>query len=93
MSICHLTSVPKPLNVFVNNLYGNLSLKVVGEFEFWLKLDEYEYLEWFSWYSDGPYAIPGSARFFSPPQRPGRRMGPLSLLSNGYRWLFPKVRW
>jgi hypothetical protein len=32
--------------------------------------------------------MPGSARFFSPPQRPDPLRGPPNLLSNGYRALF-----
>jgi hypothetical protein len=38
---------------------------------------------------DGPDSIPGSARFFPSPERPDRLWGLPSLLSNGYRGLFP----
>jgi hypothetical protein len=38
---------------------------------------------------DKPASITGSARIFSPPQRPDRLWGPHSLLSNGYRGPFP----
>jgi hypothetical protein len=41
LSVCDLTSEPKPLRMCVNILYGNLSLKVVRKFQFWLKSDEY----------------------------------------------------
>jgi hypothetical protein len=38
---------------------------------------------------DGPGAVPGSARFFSSPQRSDRHWGPPNLQSNGYRGIFP----
>jgi hypothetical protein len=38
---------------------------------------------------DGPGLIPGTARFFFSQQRPDRFWGPLSLLANGFRELFP----
>jgi hypothetical protein len=38
---------------------------------------------------DGPGLIPGRTRFFSSSQCPKRLRGPPSLLSNGYRGLFP----
>jgi hypothetical protein len=34
--------------------------------------------------------VPVEGRFFSPPQRPDRLRGPPSLLSNGYRGIFPR---
>jgi hypothetical protein len=52
MSVYHLTSAPKPLNMCVNNLHGNRSPKVVDEVEFRLKLDEYKESGWFNRYSD-----------------------------------------
>jgi hypothetical protein len=39
---------------------------------------------------EGPVSIPGSARFFSSPQHPDRLWSPSSLLTNGYRGLFPR---
>jgi hypothetical protein len=41
---------------------------------------------------DGYVSIPGEGkRLFSVQLRPGRFWGPPSLLSNGYRWLFPRI--
>jgi hypothetical protein len=34
--------------------------------------------------------VPVGSRIFSSPRRPDRLSGPPSLLSNGYRWLFPR---
>jgi hypothetical protein len=39
---------------------------------------------------DGPGLIPDRERFFSFPQSSDRPWGPTSLLSNGYRGLFPQ---
>jgi hypothetical protein len=39
---------------------------------------------------DGPGSIPGSARFFSSPQRLDLPWDPHSFLSNGYRGFFPR---
>jgi hypothetical protein len=36
--------------------------------------------------------VPVGSRIFSSPQRPYRHWGPLSLLSNGYRGLFPRFK-
>jgi hypothetical protein len=39
---------------------------------------------------DGPGSVPGSARFFSPRERPDRLWGPPSLPSDGYQGLSPQ---
>jgi hypothetical protein len=77
-----------------HKIHNKISTHIfLRQFPTWCILNEMSYREKQFSYLQAyccPGSIPGSARFFYSPQRPDRLWGPTTLLSNGYREIFPR---